>query len=165
MEYFQVKKIIDALKTPKDIFKVDIPSICESNQNRTIELISSQIDALLLFDISKYGLQIKRNKSQLRHNKTDIILRLDIYSKHKNPEFIKEKSPKELSSLMQKYSGAVFEKECSHLHFFVKGYNDKWAFPISEFGLKGKGELEDVAKEFCEFCNIKEIEFIKRSLF
>lgn len=32
MEYFQVKKIIDALKTPKDIFKVDIPSICESNQ-------------------------------------------------------------------------------------------------------------------------------------
>lgn len=165
MEYFQVKKIIDALKTPKDIFKVDIPSICESNQNRTIELISSQIDASLLFDISKYGLQIKRNKSQLRHNKTDVILRLDIYSKHKNPEFIKEKSPKELGSLMQKYSGAVFEKERSHLHFFVKGYNDKWAFPISEFGLKGKGELEDVAKEFCEFCNIKEIEFIKRSLF
>ena len=116
MEYFQVK----ALKTPKDIFKVDIPSIYESNQNRTIELISSQIDALLLFDISKYGLQIKRNKSQLRHNKTDIILRLDICSKHKNPDFIKEKSPKELSSLMQKYSGAVFEKECSHLHFFVK---------------------------------------------
>lgn len=94
MEYFQVKKIIDALKTPKDIFKVDIPSIYESNQNRTIELVSSQIDALLLFDISKYGLQIKRNKSQLRHNKTDIILRLDIYSKHKNSRVCKIKISK-----------------------------------------------------------------------
>lgn len=134
MEYFQVKKIIGALKTPKDIFKVDIPSIYESNQNRTIELVSSEIDALLLFDISKYGLQIKRNKSQLRHNKTDVILRLDIYSKHKNPEFIKEKSPKELSSLMQKYSGAVFEKECSHLHFFVKGYNVNGLFQLANLG-------------------------------
>ena len=56
---------------------------------------------------------------------------------------------------MQEYSEKRLGME-GHLHVYIDGYNDKWAFPISEFDLTDCNDnfLEQIG-QFCEFSNIK----------
>ncbi len=166
MDHEKIKQLIQARKKPKEVFMLELPSSVDEIQDRSVELVSDEVEEkeLLTLDISRYGLQIKRNKSQFRYNKTNIILRLDIYSTHTNPEFVEEKAPMELKELMKKYSSKRFLKE-AHLHFYIEGYNDKWAFPLCEFGLKEKDNFKEMVEEFCKFCNIVDLKFIYGSLF
>lgn len=53
----------------------------------------------------------------------------------------------------------------THIHFYIDGYGDKWVFPVKEFDLFETNSLFEQAKEFCKYCNIKDIpEFTQKDL-
>ena len=127
---------------------------------KTIELEAEDErlkDISLLFDISASKKQSKRKTLQLRANKNIHLLRNDFYSVHTNPPFNENTAPDDetLRLLMQKYSEARL-KLGAHLHVYIDGYDDKWAFPISEFKLS---ECDDnflaQIEQFCTYGRIK----------
>lgn len=65
---------------------------------------------------------------------------------------------------MEKYSEFRFRNE-NHIHIFMENYADKWAFPLSEFNIKTNDDFLNQSYDFCQFCNIININFAKGDLF
>lgn len=153
----QAQELIGLLKRVKDAnFLLDKIAFYVKN----IELETDKDaykDISLLLDLSISKKQSKRTTIQLRANKNVHLLRNDFFNVHTNPPFIENKAPNDdnLRRLMQKYSETRLGLG-GHLHVYIDGYDDKWAFPISEFSLT---DCEDnflaQIEQFCEFCNIK----------
>lgn len=68
-----------------------------------------------------------------------VLIRYDAMGRHTNPPGTDEKS----------FDGP-------HVHLYRAEFDDKWAFPISEIGLKETPipEIEEVLEKFCSYCNI-----------
>lgn len=90
------------------------------------------------FELSKYTI----NK---RHRQTVIMLRYDNGGRHTNPD------------------GILFEGP--HVHLYREGFNDKFAFPMSEVNVSSTDTMEEVFKKILHFCNIKQVPTIKVSMF
>lgn len=79
------------------------------------------------FELSKYTI----NK---RYRQTVILLRYDNGGRHTNPD------------------GEVFEGP--HVHLYREGYDDKYAFPVSQLGIEHNDRIEVVFDKIMHFCNI-----------
>ncbi|MGG7049078.1 MULTISPECIES: DUF6978 family protein [unclassified Campylobacter] len=153
----EAKKLIEALKIVKDTnFTLDKINFYVKN----IELETTEKnykDISLLLDLGMSKKQHKRTTIQLRANKSTHLLRNEFFNTHTNPPYNKDKAPtdKILSQLMQKYSQARLSLE-GHLHIYIDGYDDKWAFPISEFGFSDcDDKFMEQIEQFCKYANIK----------
>lgn len=90
------------------------------------------------FELSKYTL----NK---RHRQTIILLRYDSAGRHTNPD------------------GVTFEGR--HVHLYREGFNDKFAFPVSEIGVTDTDTIETVFNKIMHFCNVKRFPIIQVPMF
>ena len=90
------------------------------------------------FEISKYTV----NK---RYRQTVILLRYDNGGRHTNPD------------------GVLFEG--AHVHLYREGYNDKFAFPVSEIGVDKSDSMDAVFTKIMNFCNVKIFPIIEVSMF
>lgn len=110
---------------------------------RQINSITSKEDFLLdfyrgSFELSKYTI----NK---RYRQTVILLRYDNSGRHTNPD------------------GVLFDGP--HVHLYREGYNDKFAFPVSEVNVNHTDTMEEVFKKILHFCNIKQVPTIEVPMF
>ncbi|CUU67916.1 Uncharacterised protein [Campylobacter hyointestinalis subsp. hyointestinalis] len=158
------KEILELEKIPVDNGKIyTLPSgLCKFALNIELKVLNNKKydKTSFILDISKSGIKIGKCKFQHRINKIDIIARIDFNSNHTNPEFKTSKAPNNiyLSKLMQKYSLSKLVNT-HHMHIFIDGYADKWAFPIIEYELEEHSGIMPQIEQFCDFCNIKQINF------
>jgi hypothetical protein len=90
------------------------------------------------FELSKYTV----NK---RYRQTIILLRYDNGGRHTNPD------------------GVLIEGK--HVHLYREGYNDKFAFPVSEMGVRDDDGMETVFNKIMQFCNIQKFPPIEVPMF
>jgi len=90
------------------------------------------------FELTKYTV----NK---RYRQTVIMLRYDNGGRHTNPD------------------GVLFEGP--HVHLYREGYNDKFAFPISEIDVVVNDTMEEVFSKIMHFCNVKNLPSIEVPMF
>lgn len=91
---------------------------------------------------------------------------VDFQAKHTNPPY-KQLSNIEskIDRLMQQYSEKMYTNE-DHIHIFIEGFGDRWAFPISAFYEPDK--TSDFSKQisaFCDFCSIINVKVVRKDLF
>ena len=154
----EAKKLLAAKKFPKEHNKYFLPSIINS-KNLKIELKTheSQDIYAIFLDISRTRINLNKTTTQLRSE--EVVVRVDFESYHTNPAFNPNiEIPQEFLSLAKQYSGYTFTKQ-SHIHFYIDGYNDKWAFPLKDFKLSDNDNFLQRVISFCEFCNIDNIKF------
>lgn len=90
------------------------------------------------FELSKYTVNN-------RYRQTIIMLRYDNGGRHTNPD------------------GVLFEGP--HVHLYREGYNDKFAFPVSEINVLESDTMENVFNKIMHFCNVKRFPTIEVPMF
>lgn len=156
----QSREFRELLKRTKELNFVLKTSILLAKFDMSIDLVSDKEEFknnTFILDVGISKMQEMRRKIQLRENRSNIISRVDYFSTHTNPEYFEDRAPDDefLRQLMQKYSEKRFRNE-AHLHIYIDGYNDKWAFPLDHFGLSDSLKyLIHQIEQFCNFCNIE----------
>lgn len=106
-------------------------------------------------DINRKYLQLSRKTFQKRARTSIVLRRIDFKGGHLNPEL--SQLPMDLDptilELMKKYERKKFTDE-THLHIYIDGYGERWAFPIDEFSIISGTNLMEITREFLEYCNI-----------
>ena len=100
---------------------------------------------IFLLDFYRGSFELAKYTINKRYRQTIVLLRYDNGGRHTNPD------------------GLKFEG--SHIHLYKEGYNDKFAFPISEIGLVETDSMEVVFNKIMHFCNIKRIPNIEMTMF
>lgn len=154
----QAKNLLVVNKFPKETHTYFLPSVI-NNQNLKIELQTERLQEkyAIFLDISRARINLEKTTTQLRSIET--IARVDFQSYHTNPIFNPDiEIPQEFLELAKQYSQYTFKKQ-SHIHFYIDGYNDKWAFPLECFNLPNTDNFLQRVVGFCEFCNINGIKW------
>lgn len=111
----------------------------------TREINSLDSHDTFLIDYNRGRIQLLKFTVNKRYRQTICLIRLDSVGRHTNPD------------------GKVFDGP--HIHFYRDGYDDKFAFPIEDAGIKDPTNVENSIKEFLEFCNIRNIPPIQKSTY
>jgi len=95
------------------------------------------------------------------HHQDDIskggLLRVDYYSRHRNPENVLSSVPPEFA----KYAGQYLDGYAGHIHYVIEGYPPlAWAIPLEDdkFVIKditNTGDISAVVNEFCGRVNLR----------
>jgi hypothetical protein len=143
------------LPNPNEIVSIELQSVDEHYQSELFSL-----------DINRKYISLSKKTLQKRVQQNIVLRRLDFNAGHRNPTIVSvpQNINKNLVELMQKYENVKFSKE-SHIHIYIEGYGEKWAFPLSEFDIVHSDNLIEQTKEFCKYCNIiNEITFNQKDL-
>lgn len=98
-----------------------------------------------LLDFYRGSFELSKYKLNKRYRQTVIMLRYDNGGRHTNPDGV-----------------AV---EGRHVHLYREGYNDKFAFPVSEIGVTDTDPMETVFNKIMQFCNVKRFPSIEIPMF
>lgn len=112
-------------------------------------------EELFTIDINRKYMSLNKITYQKRARETLVLRRLDFFASHQNPPLghKPEGVERRLLELMEKYDSKRFSNE-THLHFYIEGYGEKWAFPAAEFEIFNTEDIFSQAKEFCQYCNL-----------
>ncbi len=111
----------------------------------TRKIIAPVTKELFLLDFYRGSVELTKYTLNSRYRQTIILLRYDNGGRHTNPD------------------GTLFEGP--HVHIYREGYNDKFAFPISEIDVSNSDSMEVVVKKIMQFCNIKRFPSIEVPMF
>jgi len=100
---------------------------------------------IFLLDFYRGSLELSKYTINNRYRQTIILLRYDNGGRHTNPD------------------GVLFEG--AHVHLYREGFNDKFAFPVSEIGIDNSDSMEKVFAKIMHFCNVKKYPTIQVSMF
>lgn len=138
-------------KMPKKRFEEYLVKFPEEGKKLTLEFISDDKRYNFQGDINRQGHIKAKLGFQNRYNKVIILRRLDIIgSPHTNPpdaggdEFLMNLQGKELP--------------CPHLHFYVEGYDSRWALPLAmvdDLNIKDTDRPSEITEKFFHYCNLE----------
>jgi MoaA/NifB/PqqE/SkfB family radical SAM enzyme len=102
----------------------------------TRKLLSLDKREEFLLDIERCRINLSKIKFQNRAREVNILVRVDIGgSPHRNPD------------------GKVIN--CPHIHFYREGFNDKWAYPLSQYTqFRNTDDIIELLEDFYDFCHI-----------
>jgi hypothetical protein len=149
----------DLLRTsPKRLTKSAIAEfgMPGAGEGLTFALESLDGRTSFLIDANRRG-KIKLTKCTYleRYRVVDILARLDIDGPpHTNPTTANPPLP-----ILVPYNGKSVA--CPHYHFFVEGYEDRWAIPASVVGLIETSDLVVALREFMIHCGVQEVPTIQ----
>lgn len=114
-----------------------------------LELHATDVDDTekFIIDMNRKGIiNLKKITFQTRHQRTTILLRLDIEGPpHQNPD------------------GEIVP--CPHIHIYREGYSDKWAYPLNDHIITTTSDIAQVLNDYLEYNNVKDIPPISQYLF
>lgn len=111
-----------------------------------LDLTDSKKIEKFKIDIRRARIDLKKGTNQMRTRQTIILLRLDFGgAPHRNPD--------------------GQEINCPHLHFYKEGYEDRWAYSLSEKGFPSIKNFERTVEDFLIYCNVANIPPINTGLF
>ena len=147
MRKVQIREL--SLTFPEDGTKLEI-ELCSEDKRYTFQA-----------DINRKGNKFKKLIYQNRTSKIYVLRRLDfIGSPHCNPSVEIE------NKLFSKYLNT--DIPCPHIHFYIEGFNDKWAVPLQEIMDIKINENDDaftIMEKFFRYCNIEIPKFKPIGLF
>ena len=153
----------DSLRTmPKRLamsqrFRFGMPLAGESC---TFDVESLDGRTKFLIDVNRRGkIKLTRCSYLERYRTTDILARLDIDGPpHTNPTVV--------TPPMAALAAHVGVKiDCPHFHFYVEGFEDRWAVPASEAGFHKTTDLVQALRDFMEHCGVTEVPSIQHPIF
>lgn len=147
----EVNFLFDLRKFPCDTAKVEFPM-----QGEYIEIEVQNETRRFKFqsDINRANKIANKVTFQLRHKKIYSIRRLDLNGNHRNPP---APAPDEI---FEGYEDYIFNRQ-DHIHFYVEGFNERWALPLNEFpeiGILETDDIYDKMYKFFKYCNVENIE-------
>lgn len=110
---------------------------------REIEAVNSKNKYLL--DFYRGSFELTRYTYNKRYRQSIILLRYDNGGRHTNPD------------------GRSFNGP--HVHIFREGYNDKFAFPISDLNIDESNSIDEVLENLLQFCNVIKRPIIQTPIF
>ena len=113
-------------------------------QHWTRQLKSIAGNELFKLDFNRGRLEL-RYTYNLRRNQTTILFRYDHEGRHTNPDG-------------EQFSGP-------HVHFYKEGYDDKFAYPVSQIGVLASDGIAEVLVKVAAYCNIVNTPNIQNPLF
>lgn len=134
-----VQSEADSLRTmPKRLTKAARPEfgMPQAGEGMTFQLESLDGRTAFLIDVNRRGkIKLTRCSYLERYRVVDILARLDIDGPpHTNPTAAAPPLP-----ILAPHNGATVP--CPHFHFYVEGYEAKWAVPASGAGFTQTGDL------------------------
>ncbi|HET8810816.1 MAG TPA: hypothetical protein VFM65_11205 [Flavobacteriaceae bacterium] len=102
------------------------------NWTREIKAISSK--NIFLLDFYRGSFELTRYTYNKRYRQSIILLRYDNGGRHTNPDGVSFDGP--------------------HVHIFREGFNDKFAFPVSELNINDTNSIDEVLDKLLQFCNV-----------
>jgi hypothetical protein len=95
-----------------------------------------------MLDVRSGRIELKKGTCQLRTATVHVLARVDLAGGiHRNPD------GKEIT--------------CPHIHRYIEGYNDQWAYPLPKDFSK-PDDLWQVLNDFFGYCNIVDKPYIER---
>ena len=149
----------DSLRTmPKRLTKASRANFAMPNAGEAISLALESMDGRIAFfiDVNRRG-RIKLTKCTYleRYRVVDCLARLDLDGPpHTNPTAAIPPLP-----ILTPYNGAAVP--CRHYHFFVEGYDDRWAVPASVVGFAETRDLVQALRDFMTHCGVLEVPTIQ----
>ena len=130
-----------------------------SSSYHLIPLDAQYKDHRFLLDIRQSSIAINKITSQQRVHTSIVLSRLDIDgARHTNPQYDPATIPGGLDmglhNLLQRYDCHRYERGVAHLHIYIEGFDERWAFPPEEFGIIHRGGQAEIVRSFCERFNI-----------
>ncbi|MEK7263256.1 MAG: hypothetical protein AAB071_01950 [Bacteroidota bacterium] len=111
----------------------------------TRQISATMTKEIFLLDFYRGSFEFSKYTVNKRYRQTIILLRYDNGGRHTNPD------------------GISFEE--AHVHLYREGYNDKFAFPVSEIGVSNTDSMETVFTRIMHFCNIIKFPSLEISMF
>jgi hypothetical protein len=111
----------------------------------TRKLISSGNHETFFFDFYRGSFELSKYTFNKRYRQTIIMLRYDNGGRDTNPDGVLIIGP--------------------HVHLYKEGYNDKFAYPISEIKANSSDSMEEVLKKIMQFCNVNKMPTIEVPMF
>ena len=111
--------------------------------DRNINAIKTKETFIL--DFYRGSFELLKYTYNKRYRQTIILLRYDAKGRHTNPD------------------GVTFDGP--HVHIYKKGFDDKFAYPVTDIGIDEIDGMEVVLKKFLTHCNVKSIPFIQTIMF
>jgi hypothetical protein len=99
---------------------------------REIKAINSK--NIYLLDFYRGSFELTRYTYNKRYRQSLILLRYDSGGRHTNPD------------------GVTFDGP--HVHIFREGFNDKFAYPISDLNIEDTNSIDEVLDKLLQFCNV-----------
>lgn len=100
---------------------------------------------IFLLDFYRGNIELSKYTINKRYRQSIVLLRYDNGGRHTNPD------------------GESFVGR--HVHLYREGFNDKFAFPVSEINVLETDPVETVFNKIMYFCNIKKYPNIEVPMF
>jgi len=154
----EAEKLFEMRKIPVRELSLIFP---ERGNKLEIELTSEDKRYNFQVDVTRSGHLFEKLTYMNRASKVFILRRLDfIGAPHCNPSADID------DELLRKYVNA--DIPCPHVHFYIEGFHDKWAVPLSEIVQLEISENDDaftIMEKFFGYCNIELPKFKELGLF
>lgn len=100
-----------------------------------------------VIDVNRRGtINIKKVTYQTRHNRTSILIRLDVEGRpHQNPD------------------GEIIP--CPHIHLYREGFHDKWAIPLPQHIITNTNDIARMLVDYLRYNNVVDIPPISQEFF
>lgn len=112
------------------------------------KIVSTESKDTFIMDFRRASIEVKKYTFNKRFRTAVVLLRFDSHGRHTNPPGTDEK---------------IFNGP--HVHLYREGFEDKWAFPVEELGVKDASSMLDVFNQITNYCNIEKIPNVNQSLF
>lgn len=128
----------------------------QAGEGMTFQLESMDGRTAFLIDVNRRGrIKLTRCSYQERYRVVDILARLDMDGPpHTNPAAANPPLP-----ILGPHNGATVP--CPHFHFYVEGYDDKWAVPATDAGFTHATDLVQILREFMDQCGVQDVPTIQ----
>ena len=125
------------------------------NNRSGIPCVRSETSSLrfaFLIDVNRRGkIKLTRCSYLERFRVVDVLARLDIDGPpHTNPT-----APNPLIRVLAPYNGVAVP--CPHFHFYVEGYEARWAVPASTMGFQQTDDLVVALRDFMTHCGVESV--------
>ncbi len=111
----------------------------------TRSLTAAEIKEKFLLDFFRSGFELTKYTYNKRHRQTIILVRYDSFGRHTNPDGVTFNGP--------------------HVHLYREGFNDKFAFPVSELGVGQNDRINIVLEKLLKYCNVTSTPMITPPLY
>jgi len=126
------------LKMEKKFVYPKLLSLGNIAMDESHDLISLDGREKFILDIWRSGINLAKYTFNNRSRMIYRLVRVDIGgSPHRNPDHTKVL--------------------CPHIHIYKEGYDDKWAYPLSDYAFRTPNDIMVVLEDFAKFCKIIEL--------
>lgn len=112
------------------------------------EIISNSSKDFFTLDFYRGSIEVRKYTYNKRFRNAIVLLRYDAMGRHTNPP---------------EADGASFDGP--HVHIYREGFEDKWAFPVTEIGLNDTDSIDEVLTGVLNYCNVTTVPTVRLSLF